>query len=159
MQSGTWHLLSRGAIWRLLCLPRSSDIEDHSAAATASTDLGVSTLSVTFSGLRKSQRSPLYCKDAYIWKGTILSIFASDTLPPASQKLRHYLVITAESLPLHIVSSQSQNPEPLVSKRKSLTPKLRTLKVRTPWGVVSRRNQRIEFLCMLIDRFLYDANI
>ena len=50
---------SRGAIWRWLCLPRSSDIAGHSAAATTSTDLGASTLSVTFLGLRKSQRSPL----------------------------------------------------------------------------------------------------
>ena len=40
-------------------LPRNSDIQGHSVAATAFTDLGVSTLSVTFLGLRKSQRSPL----------------------------------------------------------------------------------------------------
>ena len=50
---------SRGAIWRWLCLPRSSYIKGHSAAATASMDLDASTLSVTFLGLRKSQRSPL----------------------------------------------------------------------------------------------------
>ena len=42
---------SRGAIWRWLCLPRSSDIEGHSAAATTSTDLGASTLSATYLGL------------------------------------------------------------------------------------------------------------
>ena len=42
---------SCGAIWRWLCLSRSSDIEEHSAAATTSTDLGVSTLLVTFLGL------------------------------------------------------------------------------------------------------------
>ena len=35
-----------------------SDIEGHSVAATALTDLGVSTLLVTFLGIRKSQRSP-----------------------------------------------------------------------------------------------------
>ena len=59
------HLLRSGergswdAIWRWLCLPRSSDIEGHSAAATASTYLGAPTLSVTFLGIKKSQRSPL----------------------------------------------------------------------------------------------------
>ena len=58
-QSKTWHFLrsserlNRGAIWRWLCLPRSSDIEGYSAPATAST------LSVTFLGPRKTQRSPL----------------------------------------------------------------------------------------------------
>ena len=45
----------RGAIWHWLYLPRSSDIQGYSAL----TDLGASTLSVTFLGLRKSQRSPL----------------------------------------------------------------------------------------------------
>ena len=50
---------SHGAIWRWLCLPWSSDIEGHSAAETALIDLGASTLSVTFLGSRKSQRSPL----------------------------------------------------------------------------------------------------
>ena len=34
-------------------------MEGHSTAATVSTDLGASFLSVTFLGLRKSQRSPL----------------------------------------------------------------------------------------------------
>ena len=40
------------------CLCRlNSDIEEYSAAATAFTDLGASTLSVTFLCLKKSQRS------------------------------------------------------------------------------------------------------
>ena len=39
---------SRDTIWRWLCLPRSSDIQGDSAAATALTDLGASTLSLTF---------------------------------------------------------------------------------------------------------------
>ena len=53
-ERGRW-----GAIWRWQCLPRSSDIKGHSAVGTALIDLGVSTLSVTFLGVRKSQRSPL----------------------------------------------------------------------------------------------------
>ena len=57
---------SRGAIWHWLCLPRSSDIEGHSAEATASTDLGASTLSVTFLSVIKSQSSSLKCTYAYI---------------------------------------------------------------------------------------------
>ena len=45
---------SRGTIWHWLCLPRSSDIEEPSAAVTASTDLGATTLSVILLGVRVS---------------------------------------------------------------------------------------------------------
>ena len=61
----TWHFFtsgereSCGAIWHWLCLPRSSDIEGHIAAATTSTELGALTFSVTFLDIRNSQRSPL----------------------------------------------------------------------------------------------------
>ena len=44
---------------RWVCLPRSSEIEGDSAASTALTDSGSSTLSITFLGLRKFQSRPL----------------------------------------------------------------------------------------------------
>ena len=50
---------SRSAIWRWLCLLWTLDIEEHSAATSALTDLGASTMSVIFLGLRKSQDSLL----------------------------------------------------------------------------------------------------
>ena len=46
-------------MWCWLCLPQSSDSEGYSTEATASTDLGASTLSVTFLGVGKSRRNHL----------------------------------------------------------------------------------------------------
>ena len=50
---------NRSAIRPWLCLPWSLDIEEHKAATSALTNIGASTMSVIFLGLRKSQDSLL----------------------------------------------------------------------------------------------------